>query len=405
MARNERPGLFARVFGPIASDAAIRGYFQGFTAYSPVFMGRKGGLYEMGQTRAAIHAIANHSSKLKPTVIGSDGKPMKRLSRELQFRMNPWQNTSQFLYRTRTIYEVENTVFLVPILDRYGNTVGAYPVIPSLCEVVESVDSELYLRFQMADGKRAAVEYSRCGVMPKMQYKDDFFGESNSALNPTLDLINFQNQGIIEGIKQAAAIRFMAKLGKSIRPEDLKAERDNFRTMNLGTDNNGGVLMFDTKYAEVKQIESKPFIVDDKQMAIIDSHVHNYFGTNDKILRNEFDPEIWAAFYEGNIEPWAVLLSLVLTCMWFTPEQIANGAEIIFTANRLQFLTPKDKLDVVTQLFDRGMMCRDEGREIFQMDPLPEGEGKKFYIRGEYIESANKKETQIGTKEGKGNAN
>lgn len=404
MAKNERPGLFNRIFGPIASNEPIRGYFQGLTVYNPVFTSRSGGLYEMGQTRAAIHAIATHSSKLKPTVIGSDGKPITRLSRELQFRMNPWQITSQFLYRARTIYEVENTVFLVPTLDRYGKTKGAFPLLPSICEVVEDENGTQYLRFQTADGRRAAVEYSRCGVLVKMQYKDDFFGESNNALKPTLDLISIQDQGIMEGIKQAAAIRFMAKLGKSIRPEDLKAERDAFRTLNLGADNNGGVLMFDTKYAEVKQIESKPFIVDDKQMAIIDSHVHDYFGTNEKILRNEFDSDVWAAFYEGNIEPWAVQLSLVLSCMWFTAEQIANGAEILWTANRLQFLNPSDKLNVVTQLFDRGMLNRNEGREIFQMDPLPDGEGKKFYIRGEYIESAKKTETAIGAKEGKGNA-
>lgn len=401
---NQRPGLFARIFGPIASDTAVRGYFQGFTAYSPAFSSRSGGLYEMAQTRAAIHAIATHSSKLKPTVIGSDGKPITRLSRELQFRMNPWQITSQFLYRARTIYEVENTVFIVPILGPRGETVGAYPVVPSICEVVEGVDGLLYLRFQTADGRKAAVEYSRCSVLTKMQYKDDFFGESNSALKATLDLIDIQNQGIIEGIKQAAAIRFMAKLGKSLRQEDIKAERETFRTLNLGADNNGGVLMFDTKYAEVKQIESKPFIVDDKQMAIIDNNVHSYFGVNEKILRNEFDPDIWAAFYEGNIEPWAVQLSLALSCMWFTPAQISGGAEILWTANRLQFLNPSDKLDVVTQLFDRGMLCRDEGREIFQMEPLPGGEGKMFYIRGEYIESAKKTETTMGTKEGKVNA-
>lgn len=402
---NDRPGLIDRIFGPIKSDAAVRGYFQGFTVYAPVFTSRSGGLYEMDQTRAAIHAIATHSSKLKPTVIGPDGKPMKRLSRQLQFKMNPWQTTSQFLYRARTIYEVENTVFIVPTLDTAGRTTGAYPVLPSICEVVEGVDGVLYLRFQLRDGQKVAVEYDKCAVLTKMQYADDFFGASNSALKPTMDLIHIQNQGIMEGIKQAAAIRFMAKLGKSLRDEDIARERKTFRETNLSADNNGGVLMFDTKYAEVKQIESKPFIVDDKQMALIDSHLHNYFGTNDKILRNEYDPDIWAAFYEGKIETWAVQLSLALSSMWFQASEILSGAEILWTANRLQFLKPEDKLNVVTQLFDRGMLCRDEGREIFQMDPLPGGEGQKFYIRGEYIESARKTETPAGVKEGKPNAN
>ena len=137
-------GLFERLFGPVKTDKAVQGYFRTLTAYQPVFYSRGGGLYEMDQTRAAIHAIANHCSKLKPVVTGPGDK---KTETALQFRPNPWQNTAQFLYRTATILEVENTVFLVPVIDQRGKTVGAYPVLPSACEIVEGRDSTLYLRY------------------------------------------------------------------------------------------------------------------------------------------------------------------------------------------------------------------------------------------------------------------
>ena len=381
-------GLFEKLFPRGGkSDQAIRGYFQTLTAYSPVFYTRAGGIYEAAETRAAIHAFATHCSKLKPNL---NGPQKSRLERRLQFAMSPWQTTSQFLYRTATIFEVENTAFLVPVLDERDRTVGAFPVLPSRCEIVEGNDGKLYLRYEFSIGKHAAVEFDRCAVLTKMQYRDDFFGEGNEPLRPTLDLIDTQDQGIEAGIKNAAAVRFLARLGSAIRPEDLKAEQQRFRELNLGQDNAGGVLIVDTKYAEVKQLEAKPFVVDADQMKTIKESVYEYFGCSEKILRNEWDEQVWTAYYEGKVEPFALQLSLALTQMFFSDREVALGNEIFFSSNRLQFASTKDKVEIITQLFDRGMICGDEGREMLQMPPLPNGQGQKYFIRGEYVDQASR---------------
>lgn len=380
-------GLFESIFKGTKIDTVLKGYFQTFTAYMPAFYSRSGGLYEMDATRAAVHAIAVHCSKIKPHVSGASNRRLERL---LQFRMNPWQTTSQFLYRLATILQIENTAFLVPVLDDYGRTTGAFPVLPSRCELMEDAGGTVYVRYEFSTGKHAAVELDRCGIMTKMQYKDDFFGSSNQALSPILDLMSVQNQGIQEGIKSAAALRFMAKIGNSIRPEDLQAEQNRFRNLNLSAKNNGGVLIYDTKYTEVKQIDSKPYVVDADQMKIINESVYNYFGVNEKILRNEWDEAVWNAFYEGMVEPFALQLSLVLSGMFFSSRELATGNEITFSANRLQFATTASKLETVKSLFDRGMLTRNEGREIFQMTSLgPEGD--KYYLLAEYLESETNK--------------
>lgn len=380
-------GLFDRLFGPVSTEPPVRGYFQLLTAYRPVFTSRAGGLYEMAQTRAAVHAIATHCSKLKPNVLGTSDK---RLARLLQVHPNPWMDTTKFLYRTATILEAENTAFLVPVLDDRGRTVGAFPILPSSCEIVEGTGGQLYLRFRFSSGKCAAVEYERCGVLTKMQYKSDLFGEGNGALNPTLDLLHTQIQAIEQGVQQSAAVRFMAKLGSTVRPEDLKAEQQRFRQLNLSMDNYGGVAIFDAKYSQVEQVKSDPFIVDDKQMELINRSVESYFGVNDDILRNRFNADTWDAFYEGKIEPFALQLSLVMTNMFFSDKQQAQGCEILWSANRLQFATTADKMNVITSLFDRGMLSRNEGRELLQMPPIEGEDGDLYYIRGEYIESDEK---------------
>ena len=150
----------------------------------------------------------------------------------------------------------------------------------------------------------------------------------------------------------------------------------------------------------MKQLESKPFVCDAEQMALIKGNVHDYFGTNEKILRNEWDEAVWSAFYEGKIEVFALQMHLALTSMFFTEREQALGNDITFSANRLQFAKIEDKVNTIKELFDRMMLSPDEGREILQMAPLPDGLGQKYYIRGEYL-SEQEREAIKAAKAGK----
>ena len=390
-------GLFEKIFKK-PSLKQIQGYFKMLNGYTPIFTTYDGGVYEMELTRAAIHAIATQCSKLKPEI---KGNAYKELHKRLQFKPNSFMDTSKFLYRLATILHVQNTAFIVPIMDETGEYItGYYPILPSMCEVVE-YNGEPWLRYTFSTGQKAAIEFNRVGIMTMFQYKNDFFGENNNALYPTMQLIHTQNQGIIEGVKNSANIRFMARLANIFKDEDIRKERKRFTEENLSTDNNSGVLMFDNKYADVKQIISRPFIVDSAQMELIKNNVFNYFGVNEKILQNNFNEDEWNAFYEGKIEPFAIQLSLVMSNMTFTEREIAFGNQIIFSANRLQYASNKSKLDIVVQLFDRGILTRNEGREIFNMAPIENGD--KYYIRKEYAEVNHLAEVQ-GITGGENNA-
>jgi len=118
-------------------------------------------------------------------------------------------------------------------------------------------------------------------------------------------------------------------------------------------------------------------------MAQIKENVFNYFGTNEKILQNNFTSDEWGAYYEGKIEPFAIEASLVHTNMTFSLHQIAFGNAIMFTANRLQYASNAEKLSIVTQLFDRGFLTHNQGLEVFNM-PSIGASGDQRYIRKEY---------------------
>lgn len=119
-------------------------------------------------------------------------------------------------------------------------------------------------------------------------------------------------------------------------------------------------------------------------MESIRKNVFDYFGVNEEVLQNRAFGDAWSAFYEGAIEPFAVQFSDVLTRMLFTERERAAGALVMATANRLQYMSNTDKLSVSSQMADRGIMNRDEIREIWNLPPLPNGEGQAYTIRGEY---------------------
>lgn len=374
-------GLFDRIFGsrkPVEKTEAAN-FFKTFTAYQPVFHTWNGGLYESELVRSAIDARARNIAKLQVEIIGSANPGLQA---RLKKAPNEFQTWSQFLYRLSTILDVQNTAFIVPIFDNFGSITGFYPVLPSKCEVVEYKNIP-YIRYTFKNGQKAAVELSLCGIMTKFQYQDDFFGDSNGVLVPTMELIHIQNQGITEGVKNSATYRFMAQMANFSKAEDLKKERERFSRENFAGEG-GGVLLFPNTYNNIKQIDNKPFVVDAAQMNLIRTNVYNYFGVNEDVLQNKAFGDSWSAFYEGAIEPFAIQFSEVLTKMCFTMRERAQGSMIMATSNRLQYMSNQDKLNVSASMADRGIMSRDEIRAIWNLPPIPEGKGEDFIARGEY---------------------
>lgn len=372
-------GAFDKLFRRPKAAKEVNGYFQMLDGYTPIFTTYDGGVYEMELTRACIHTFANHCSKLLPTVNGADSRNIKAL---LEGRPNPFMTGAQFVYKVATIYDTQNTCFIVPVLDKFDRVTGYYPVNPVQTELIE-VDGEPWLRYTFRNGQKAAIELARCGVVSKFLYNSDIRGETNAALAPTLQLLSVQNQGIAEGIKNSASFRFMATVNNFAKGTDLKKERKNWVAENLGADS-GGLALFPNSYTNVQQIQSSAKIVDPEQMQVIQTRVLNYFGCNEDVLQNKTVGDAWSAYYEGKIEPFALQLSQAMTCMTYSHVERARGNAIIWSSNRLQYMTNADKLQVSSQMFDRGILSINDVMDIWNLPHVPDGD--KRYIRKEYTE-------------------
>ena len=379
-------GLFDKIFGnrPRPRNETVLSEFRVLNGYTPRFTSYSGGLYESELVRSAIHARATHISKLR---VETRGSARPALQNRLRHGPNQYQTWGQFLYRLSTMLDVHNTAFITPVFDEYGEPSGIYCPLPKRCELVQ-YNNVPYLRYEFTWGQKAAVELEFCGILTKHQYANDFFGESNRALFPTMELINIQNQGIEEGVKSSATYRFYATLSNFAKPEDLAKERKRFTEKNLARDAgaDGGILLFPNTYKDVHQVESKPFVVDAAQMQIIKDNVFEYFGVNEDILTNKAFGDAWSAFYEGAIEPFAIQFSDVMTRMLFTLREQSQGNLVMATANRLQYMSNQDKLQVSSDLLDRGIMSINDVREIWNLPPVEDGDAR--IIRGEYYNAS-----------------
>ena len=373
-------GLFDKLFGNRPRPQGdYEGLFKMLNGYTPHFTSYRGGLYESELIRAAIHARATHIGKLR---VEMQGAAQPALQARMKHGPNQFQTWGQFLYRLSTILDVHNTAFIIPIYNKFGEPTGIYAPLPSRCEIVQYEDTP-YLRYEFTTGDKAAIELSACGIMTKYQYRSDFFGEDNLAMLPTMELIHIQNQGIEEGVKSAATYRFMAKVGNFTKVEDLKKERQRFTSENFSADAKAsGILLFPNTYNDIKQIDVKPWVMDSAQMEMIRSNVFEYFGVNEDILQNKAFGDKWSAFYEGGIEPFAIQFSEVATKMLFTLREQSNGNSVMATANRLQYLSNTEKLNVSSQMLDRGIMSINDIREIWNLPPVEGGDVR--IIRGEY---------------------
>ena len=381
-------GIFEKIFGkrePVAA-AKARATFQLLDGYTPMFRTWSGSIFESDLIRAALDAHGRHAAKLQ---INMAGEAQKTLKNRMMIAPNDFQTWSQFLYRTAVTLYCRNTAFLVPVTGEYGETSGVIGIVPESWELVE-YQGKPYIRFTLQSMRKAAVELDRCGILTRYQYKNELFGEDNDALKATLDLIKFQQQGIIEGIKNGASYRFSAQSDNFVSDADVAKEMERFNKLtfqNLKT--TGGTILFPAEYKDVKQLKQESYKVDADQPKLIKDNVYDYFAVNEEIIQNKAFGDQWLAFYEGAVEWFAIQLSDVMTRMLFSERERQFGNRVWFSSNRLQYMSNADKMNAISQMADRGLMTRNELREILNLTPLPEPFGSQIPARGEYYDITN----------------
>lgn len=374
-------GLLDKIF-PRKPKPVQGAGFKTFTESQPFFSAWNGSLYEQELTRAVIERFATACSKLEPEVTEGAKRNIARIFKGTPNMSMTWP---QFLARAATIVENDNTVAIIPAYAPDMETVvGIYPLKFEDADVLDH-HGEPWIRFYLANGDVFPIELDNVCLVTRFQYRSDYFG-TNGGLESTLKLIQAQDEAQENAIRNGAKIRFIGALSGQVREEDMRNKRKRFVEDNLTVENDSGLMLYDSTFQDIKQVDAQSYTINADEMDRIQSNVFNYFGINEHILQNDYDENQWAAYYEGKIEPFAVQLGEGLTKMLFTPRERINS-KITFSSSRLAYASNASKRNMIRDMLDRGVLTINQALEILQLPPVDDGDIR--ILRGEYINAQN----------------
>lgn len=336
-----------------------------------------GNILQMDLIRASIDALARNIAKmeLQATYPGRDGTKKIDISSDVAKvlqRPNPYMSTYDFLYKISAMYYATNNAFIWPQYDN-GKLVALWP-INYQSVTIKRGQYGLYVTFQLKYTQEYTIPYDAVIHLRNHYITDDIVGDTNIALSPVSELINAQNQGIIQGIKNSAMIRGILKSINVIKDEDLQKRKEQFIKDNLQASNNGGVIAVDGRF-DYQQIESKPYVVDAETQSEAKKRVFAYFGVNEAFITGQFDTSGYEAIYETRLEPFMIMLTQALSYGLYTQRERDFGNRIEANMSRVKFQPINTVTNMINATNQLGLFTRNEFREMLGYPPLSEDDG------------------------------
>lgn len=356
-------------------------------------------MLDMDLIRASIDALSRNIAKMQLDCVQYDTTGLKKIdttsdiARVLK-RPNPYMTTYDFLYKVSSLYYAQNNVFIWPEYDDKGNLLALWPINYKNFKLYETERGTLVAKFQMNYRHSYTVLYDDLIHLRNHFTNDDLSGDPNKSLAPLCELLNAQDQGIINGIKNSAIVRGILKALQVLKEEDLIKARDRFVRDNLSAANSGGVMVLDGKY-DYQSLDSKPYVIDAETMAEAKKKVFDYFGVNEEFLTNNFTSEKHEAVYEGRLEPFALMLTQALTAKLFTERERGFRNAIEANMSRLKYQPMTTVTNMIAATNQLGLFTRNEYREMLGYPPLTDEQGgNEILISLNYVSAQNLDEYQ-----------
>lgn len=327
-------------------------------------------VYKSDVVRSCVRPLAEFTSKANARC--SD----KQLERLLNKNPNIYMTGRDFLYKIRTMYEVNNNVFIYVQRDDRGKPSGFYPVPYSRFDALEYANG-LFIRFYPINPsmKEVVLPWEDLAVLRKDYNRSDICGDDNEALLDQLELLNTTNQGISNAVKSTANLRGILKNTKAMLSNDaVRQAKDDFVRDYMNMGNNGGIASLDATQ-EFIPVSMSPKVVEADQMKEIREDIYRYFGVNDKIVMSQLNSDEIEAFYELKIEPFLVSLSVAIETAVYRGKQLAYDQNfIVYEANKMQFASLSKKIQVFKEVVLYGGMTVNEWRSGCNMSPVEGGD-------------------------------
>lgn len=387
--------LFSKIFGDRQQNQNKYQQLQLLNGQVAVWTNPSNNLYDYGQVRACIDAIARNCAKLNPKHIRNYYEGVnyrtERVRDNIEYLLskkpNELMDAYQFYYKVISELELNNDAYIYISRDENRKPVGLYPIRSGSYQLLE-YNNNVYIRFQFSNGNSYVASLNDDVIhLTKFYCNDDFRGSGNEPIKKVMSIKHIINEGIVNAIKTTQGIKGIVKSTKAmLKPEDVRKMRDQFVRSFIEDADGTGIGGLDAT-TDFQTVTISPQTATDGQVKRFDDEILNYYGVNEDIIRNKFDENTWNAFYEGKIEPYAIQLGLQCTNKLFTYGERWHGNEIIFEANRLQYASTNSKINVLKVAGALGLLTVNEGREILNLAPVDDGDKRMYSLN--YAEIGN----------------
>ena len=339
---------------------------QTFIEINSTFNSFSGTGYNSAAFRAAVDAIARHTAKLQPHSANAG------LEALLAQAPNTYMSGYDLLYKTAAAYFTHNNAFMLlqrgePHLAQNSaeGITAIYPLNPSSVEFRPGGNGALYLECTFPDGRQITFPYADIIHLRRHFLTNDLTGDSNAPLYALLDTADTLNQGIAASVKNGTSIRGVLKFTSLVNPAQVKAEKEQFVSDYFNPANNGGIAATDQRFDFVPA-NITPYSVPKEQIEAVNRQITDYLGVGASIVNGTYTENEFSAFYESIVEPFALQLSQEF--------RLKTGAEITFTAERMEFSSAATKIKLLHEAAPLGLITVNEARKLLALPPVADGD-------------------------------
>ena len=275
---------------------------------------------------------------------------------------------------------------------------GLYPLNPLFCTLIE-YENEIWLKFQFLNGNIYYIKYSRIIHLRDYYIDHDFYGDTNDVLLSAIETQTVADDGIKNAIKISTSLRGTLKAPNAmLKSSDIQEMRNSFIDDLLKS--TSGVAGLDSRL-DFKEINLNPVLLNKEQLEMVNGNIYGYFMISEKIIKSEYTPDEWNAFYESVLEPRAIQMGQAFTNAIFGDKAIKEGHCIEFSVNRIKYAKTETKISLIKEAGSLGLLTVDEGREILDLPAIGAEEGSKRLQTLNVINANLADKYQGGTTDGK----
>lgn len=360
-------------------------------------------IYASDVVQQAIYSIVTELKKLDPVhirVLGGDLVPVEGNVQNVLDAPNPLMTTSDFIEKVAWTLLLNYNAFIYPVWD--GDKLKAlYPLQPSMVEFDPDYGGtgKTWIRLTFPNGYVGEFPYEDIIHLRYKYSVSEYMGGDkygNPDFKPLLDTLKL-NDSLLKGL--AKSLNIQTSINGVVKTKTMKNTDEQMKMIEEFEEklkrNESGFMPIDIS-ADFIPITKQVRLLDSTVLEFIDKKIFRTWGVSLPIVDGDYTPQQYEAFYQKTLEPIVKAWGQAFTKGIFTKHASQGfNNKIVFYVKELIFMTTDQKLNLFTQLGNRGGCYENEYRTAFGLRPLPELEGVRMMSLN-YVDSKYAKEYQVG---------